>query len=314
MSRSLRLIFMGTPDFSVPTLQRLIDGPHQVIAVYSQPPRPKGRGQKVQKSPVHALAEHHHIPVFTPNSLRSDEEQRRFLALEADLAIVIAYGLILPLPILDAPVWGCVNIHASLLPRWRGAAPIQRSILAGDKETGVTIMKMDEGLDTGPILAMRKIKITEETTTYSLLEWMGENGAGLLIDTLLGYVDHHIRPYAQPHEGVTYASKLLKEEGKIDWLRCATDIDYQVRALNPWPGVYFVHNGVSIKILASQVIETSDYTPPGTILPNLTIACGRNALKINVLQKPGSKAMTADEFCRGYEMLTGTCLICPAIV
>ena len=169
---------MGTPDFSVPTLQRLIDGPHQVIAVYSQPPRPKGRGQKVQKSPVHALAEHHHIPVFTPNSLRSDEEQRRFLALEADLAIVIAYGLILPLPILDAPVWGCVNIHASLLPRWRGAAPIQRSILAGDKETGVTIMKMDEGLDTGPILAMRKIKITEETTTYSLLEWMGENGAG----------------------------------------------------------------------------------------------------------------------------------------
>ena len=273
-----------------------------------------GRGHKVQKSPVHCLAESQNIPVFTPKSLRTKEEQYHFSSLKADLAIVIAYGLILPRAILEAPKWGCVNIHASILPRWRGAAPIQRCILAGDSETGVTLMKMDEGLDTGPILAMQKTEITSLTTASSLFKWMSEEGANLLKEILPRYIEGQISPFSQPEEGVTHAPKLLKEEGLINWNNSAQQIDRQIRALNPWPGVYFYHNETVIKISSAQVVEYSQDLAPGTVLPNLTIVCGHQALKITALQKPGSKVMTAEEFCRGYDLKSGTRLSCPAIV
>ena len=238
MSR-LRLAFMGTPDFAASSLRALIDAGHEVACVYSQPPRPAGRGHQVQRSPVHVLAEERGIPVRTPKSLRNAEAQAEFAALDLDCAVVAAYGLILPQPILDAPRMGCLNIHASLLPRWRGAAPIQRAILAGDAETGVTIMQMDAGLDTGAMLLKGTVPITAETTAGSLHDALAELGAGLIVQALDGLAEGRLTAEPQPSEGVTYAAKLSRDDGRLDWSQPADFIERQVRALNPWPGVWF---------------------------------------------------------------------------
>lgn len=313
MPHSLRIVFMGTPEFSVPTLRCLLESPHTVVAVYTQPPRPSGRGHKIQESPVHLLAKEKNIPVFTPKTLRNVEEQERFKALNPDVCIVIAYGLILPKPILETPVKGCLNVHASLLPRWRGAAPIQRSVLAGDAETGVTIMCMDEGLDTGDMLKTASIPITKETTTLSLQNEMAFMGAQLLVSTLNEYVSGVCLPIPQPKEGVTYASKLTKEEGIVDWSQPADFIERQVRALNPWPGATFFHEDNPLKILQAEVIPYEGDCSPGTVLDDqITIACKNNALRVLTLQKSGSKALSADAFLRGYDLPKGT-LLCPVI-
>ena len=232
----LRLVFMGSPAFAVPILDALRSAGHEIAAVYAQPPKPAGRGHRVQPCPVHAHAEGLGIPVRTPRSLRNAEAQAEFAGFAADAAIVAAYGLILPKPVLEAPRLGCLNVHASLLPRWRGAAPIQRAILAGDRETGVTIMQMDEGLDTGAMLLAERIAIDAGTTAADLHDRLAEAGARLVVEALDGVADGRIRPVPQPSEGVTYAAKLDRGEGRIDWRAEAAEIDRRVRALNPWPG------------------------------------------------------------------------------
>ncbi|KAF1854091.1 hypothetical protein Lal_00005308 [Lupinus albus] len=235
----LRLVFMGTPDFAVPSLAALIEAGHQLVCVYSQPPRPAGRGQQVQKSPVHRFAEDHGIPVRTPKSLRTAEAQAEFADLKADAAVVAAYGLILPQPVLDAPRLGCVNVHGSLLPRWRGAAPIQRSILAGDAETGITIMQMDIGLDTGAMLSREAVAITAATTASSLHDDLAALGARMIVPALDGLAAGTLAAVPQPEDGVTYAAKLTREDGRLDWTRPASFVERQVRALTPWPGCWF---------------------------------------------------------------------------
>lgn len=309
---TLNIVFMGTPAFALPALQALLKEGYRVQAVYTQAPKPVGRGYIVQKSPIHIFSEDQGIPVFTPKSLRSVEEQEKFAALKADLAVVAAYGLILPKAILEAPKFGCLNIHGSLLPRWRGAAPMQRALLAGDHKTGITIMQMDEGLDTGPTLTTCEIPLTDKTTITELHDQMAQQGAQLLIETIPGYMNGSIQPVPQPTEGVTYADKLTREDGLVDWRQPAVVIDRQVRALNPWPGVSFFDGTHHLKILKAQVIDKSG--KPGEILVNgLTIACGQQALQILTLQKPGSKPLEARAFLNGYPLKVGTILPCPAI-
>ncbi len=235
-----KIIFMGTPDFSVKPLNALIEAGHDVVAVYAQPPRPKDRGQKLQKSPVHLFAEEKNIPVFTPNSFKKDlEAVAHFQSLKADFAVVAAYGLLLPKVILDAPKYGCVNIHASLLPRWRGAAPIQRSILAGDQSTGITIMQMDEGMDTGDMLLKDEVAITDQTTASSLHDQLSEIGSDLIVQALIEHAKKGFSPIAQSEHEATHAPKLQKEEGAINWQMRAIEIGCKIRAFTPWPGVYF---------------------------------------------------------------------------
>ena len=252
-ARTLRIAFMGTPDFAVPALKSLIDGPHEVVCVYSQPPRPKGRGQKVQPSPVHEAASAHNIPVFTPKSLRRDEAaQMQFLAHDLDVAIVAAYGLLLPPAVLKAPRHGCLNIHASLLPRWRGASPIQHAIWHGDQQSGVALMQMEEGLDTGPVIAMRAVPIHATTTAQSLHDELSALGAVLtaeMLDVLAR--DGSLKSIPQDDAGAAYAPLLKKDDGYIDWTKDASSIDRQIRALNPWPGVWTTTpDGKRLKILA----------------------------------------------------------------
>ena len=311
MTDKLKIIFMGTPDFAVPTLQALIDSPHEVIAVYSQPPRPKGRGQKLQQSPVHELAAAHGIPVYTPMSLKTPEAKAEFQALHADVTVVAAYGLILPEAVLSAPRYGCLNIHASLLPRWRGAAPIQYAIWHGDKESGVTIMQMERGLDTGPMIAKTKTPITPETTTEILHDQLAAAGAKLLLDVLENI--ESMTAEAQDESASTYAAMLKKEDGRIDWNKTAAKIDRQVRALNPWPGTYTEFNGQRLKILKTKIItchpealalkDLADtrVDPSGIRLQDDNIkvlnkkgdvACGNGTvLQILTLQPEGKKAM-----------------------
>lgn len=305
----LRLAFMGTPDFSVPVLEALIGAGHEVAAVYSQPPRPAGRGKKERKSPVHEAAERHGIPVFTPTSLRSDEEQARFRALGLDVAVVVAYGLILPKGILDAPRLGCINVHASLLPRWRGAAPIQRAILAGDSETGVTIMAMDEGLDTGDMLLAETVPITSETTGESLHDALSHLGAKLILPALAGLAGGYLEPTPQPEDGVTYAEKLSRDTGRLDWARSAAELERTIRALAPWPGAWFEHEGARFKVFAADVLKLGALSnDPGTVLDGeLTVSCAEDALRITRLQRPGKAPMAAADLLRGYDgLLPGT--------
>lgn len=298
-----RVAFMGTPEFATEALKALLEAKYNVVAVYSQPPRPVGRGYKVQPSPVHALADLHHIPVYTPTSLRAEETQKQWKALDLDVAIVAAYGLILPKAILEAPRWGCVNIHASLLPHWRGAAPIQRAILAGDQESGITLMKMDEGLDTGDILLMEKTLITPTTTSSQLHDTLSNLGAEALLKTLPSYLSGKLHPVPQPQTGVTYADKLSKTEGAIDWSLPATTLERKIRALNPWPGTWFTLGDDRIKVLDAMVVPSTTSVQPGTILDDkLTIACGENALKLLIVQKPGKAPLEAQAFLRGYEL------------
>lgn len=296
-----RLAFMGTPEFAVHSLKALLEANYNVVAVYSQPPRPVGRGYKVCQSPVHEFAASHHIPVYTPTSLRTEEAQEQWKALNLDVAIVAAYGLILPQAILDAPRQGCLNVHASLLPRWRGAAPIQRAILADDQETGITIMKMDAGLDTGDTLLMKKISITQTTTGSQLHDCLAQLGGEALLEALPLYMSEALHPTPQPTEGITYAEKLSKEEGELDWHLPASVLERKVRALNPWPGTWFHIGEDRIKVLEAQVVQASG--SPGTIVDDqFTIACGEQALRLLRVQKVGKSPLSAADFLRGYEL------------
>ena len=302
---TLRLAFMGTPEFAVPILRALIDAGHDMIAVYTQPPRPAGRGYRAQPSPVQRAAEAAGIPVRAPAKL-DQAEQANFRALALDAAVVAAYGLILPKPVLEAPRLGSLNVHASLLPRWRGAAPIQRAILAGDRETGVTIMQMDEGLDTGPMLLAERVDIKPETTATTLHDQLAAVGARLIVRTLGGLADGTLAARPQPAEGITYAKKLAREEGRIDWSQPAADLERRVRALNPAPGVWFERGGERIKVLAATVVEDRTAASPGTVLDaDLTVACGSAALRLTRLQRAGRAAVDAAAFLRGYALKPG---------
>lgn len=314
---SLRLIFMGTPHFAVPTLQALVDAGHQMVAVYTQPPKPKDRGFQVQSSPIHQLADQHHIPVFTPRTLKSVEEQAIFADLQPDIAIVAAYGLILPLPILQAPRFGCLNVHASLLPRWRGAAPINWAIQAGDTMTGVTIMQMDQGLDTGPIHKMVPVGITSQTTASALHDILAQKGAELMVDVLKDLETYgELIPQPQPEIGATYARKLTHDDGLLSWQESAIVLDRTIRAFNPWPGTKFQHKAEYIKVLEADLISTES-TPhqPGEIVAlnsGIDVACNPGILRLKTLQRPGKKALPALDFIRGYPLKIGD-VLCPAI-
>ncbi|MBI3439533.1 MAG: methionyl-tRNA formyltransferase [Proteobacteria bacterium] len=301
---TLRLAFMGSPDFALPSLAALIEAGHDIACVYSQPPRPAGRGKQERPTPVHAFATSRGLEVRTPKSLRNAEAQAAFAALNLDAAIVVAYGLILPKPILDAPRMGCFNLHGSLLPRWRGAAPIQRAIMAGDAKTGVQVMRMEEGLDTGPVLAAYETPITPDDTTGTLHDRLAQNGAILLIDTLARLERGKARETPQPQEGVTYANKITPSEARIDWSAPAREIDGKIRGLSPYPGAWFELNGVRVKALGSRI--ASGAAPPGTVLDDqLTIGCGEGAVRLTRLQREGRGALNAMEFLRGNPVTAG---------
>jgi methionyl-tRNA formyltransferase len=297
----MRIVFMGTPDFAVPTLEALIAGGHEVAAVYCQPPRPAGRGKAARPSPVQQRAEAAGIEVRTPTTLRTPEAQLDFATLEADFAVVAAYGLILPRPILEAPRHFCLNVHASLLPRWRGAAPVQRAILAGDRQTGVTIMKMDEGLDTGPMLASWPADIDRKTAGGLTAELAGI-GAATLVSVLGKFPDVGAR--RQPEIGVTYAPRIEKEEARLDFGRIAAEVERQVRAFNPWPGAWFGYAGERIKVHAAEVSEMSG--EPGTVIDHgLAIACAQGSIVPTSVQRAGRAAMTTGELLRGFPVPAG---------
>jgi methionyl-tRNA formyltransferase len=297
----LKLIFMGTPDFAAVALKALADAGHQIVAVYSQPPRPAGRGNALRKSPVQLFAEERGFPVCTPVSLKTAEAQAEFAAFGADIAVVAAYGLILPQAILDAPAGGCLNIHASLLPRWRGAAPIQRAILSGDPETGISIMQMDAGLDTGAVLLEKRIEIGATETAGQLHDRLAALGGAAIVEALAG----SFTPRPQPSEGVTYAAKISPEEAKLDWSRPAADLERAVRAFNPVPGAWTtLPNGERLKILSAQVSGARG--APGTILDeHLTIAAGEGALRPVLVQRQGKRAMETSELLRGLALKPG---------
>ncbi len=301
----LRIAFMGTPDFSVPILAALIDAGYEIAGVYCQPPRAAGRGQKIRLSPVHEYAEQADLEVRTPSNLKTEDALNEFSALNLDVAVVAAYGLILPEPILEAPRLGCINVHASLLPRWRGAAPIQRAIMAGDSETGVTIMQMDKDLDTGPMLISEKINITNATTGGSLRDELAALGARLIVDAMVKLTAGGLTPTPQPDEGITYAEKIDKSEFRIDWLKPAKVLDRQIRAFSPWPGSWFTFGKDRIKIVAVTVIDKEGEA--GVILDDqLTVSCGNGALRIERLQRAGKGAMDRADFLRGNDLPAGT--------
>ena len=298
----MRIIFMGTPDFAVPALRALHDAGHEIACVYTQPPRPAGRGKKLRPSPVQAAAEELGLPVRHPKSLKSDEARADFAALEADVAIVAAYGLILPQVVLDAPKHGCLNIHASILPRWRGAAPIHRAIMAGDAGTGVTIMQMELGLDTGPMLATVRTPI-EDKTTGELTEELAELGAGLMVQ-VLRELDNHV-PVVQDDDEATYAPKIDKAEARIDWSREPQELVRHVHGLAPFPGAWFEHDGQRVKVLRAEIAEGS--ATAGEVLDdNCTIACGSGALRPTRLQRAGKPAMDLGDFLRGNPVTKGS--------
>ena len=299
----MRIIFMGTPDFSVPVLDALVDSGQEIAAVYCQPPRPAGRGKKDRPTPVHARAEALGLPVRHPVSLKSPEAQAAFAALQADVAVVVAYGLILPQAILDAPARGCLNIHASLLPRWRGAAPIHRAIMAGDAETGVCIMQMEAGLDTGPVLLREATPIGATETTAQLHDRLSALGAVAVVRAL-GQLDD-LTPQVQPEDGVTYAHKIDKAEAALDWSADAVAVDRQIRGLSPFPGAWFDHDGVRIKVLGSRL--ATGQGAAGKVLDDaLTVACGTGAVQLTRLQKAGRGAQDASEFLRGTALPAGS--------
>ena len=313
MTTPLDLIFMGTPDFAATILAALIDAGHRLRAVYTQPPRPSGRGHRPQPSAVQALAERHGIAVRVPTTLRDPAVEAEFAATPADAAIVAAYGLILPAPILKAPRHGCLNVHASLLPRWRGAAPIQRALLAGDRETGITIMQMDEGLDTGPILLQQGTAIAPDMTAGKLHDRLAALGARLISDALDGIARGTLVARPQPSAGVTYAVKLRREEARLDWRLPAIALERQVRAFDPWPGAHFCGRGERIRVLRAEADPRSAAAAPGTVLDELlSVACGTGVLRPLRLQRPGKTALDTAAFLRGFAMAPGTVLPCPA--
>lgn len=306
----LNLIFMGTPEFSVATLKALHEAGHKIVAVYTQPPRPAGRrGLELTKSPVHQVAEELGIPVFTPVSLKSEEEQRRFRDLNADAAVVVAYGLLLPKPILEGTRLGAYNGHASLLPRWRGAAPIQRAIMAGDAETGMMIMKMDEGLDTGPVALTRVVKINPDMTAGELHDALKETGAALMVEAMAALASGDLRLTPQAGEGATYARKISKEETRIDWTRPGRDVHNHIRGLSPMPGAWCeMELGgrlERVKVLRSTRVDDMGGEPGEVLDDFLTVACGTSAVRLLELQRAGGKVVTAADFLRGAPVKKG---------
>ena len=306
---SLRIIFMGTPDFSVPALDALVAQGHEVVACYSQPPRPAGRrGLELKKSPVHEKAEELKIPVFTPHNLRVKQEQKKFSEIKADVAIVIAYGLLLPKSILEAPRLGCYNGHASLLPRWRGAAPIQRAIMTGDQETGVNIMKMDVGLDTGPIALGKSITITENMTASELHDELSQLTAKLMTEAVYGLEHVGLELTEQSQDGIVYASKIEKSETRIDWTKSAQEVHNHIRGLSLFPGSWCEMDlgGKVMRVKVLNSIMAKGTGDAGTILDNeLTIACGDDAVKLTRVQRAGKQIQSAEEFLHGNKLSIG---------
>lgn len=299
----MRVVFMGTPEFSVPVLDALVNAGHEIAAVYCQPPRQAGRGKKERPTPVHACATELGLEVRHPVSLKGAEDQADFAALNADVAVVVAYGLILPQAILDAPAQGCLNIHASLLPRWRGAAPIHRAIMSGDAETGICIMQMEAGLDTGPVLLREETAIEAEETTAQLHDRLSDMGAALIVEALAKLPT--LTPEVQPEDGVTYASKIDKAEAVIDWSAPAAVVDRKIRGLSPFPGAFVEYDGQRIKLLASRLVCGEG--APGEVLDDqLTVACGSGAVQLLRLQRAGKAAQDAEVFLRGLPLPKGT--------
>lgn len=310
---SLRVVFMGTPDFSVPTLMEIVGQGHDLVACYSQPPRPAGRGMELKKSPVHEAAESFGIPVFTPTSLKSEDEQERFAGLDADVAVVVAYGLLLPKAVLDAPQFGCLNLHASLLPRWRGAAPINRAIMAGDKESAVQVMRMEEGLDTGPVCMSESVAITENMTAGELHDHLSALGGDLMVRALAALSRGALGEQAQAEEGVTYAAKLSKQETRINWSQTAGDVHNHIRGLSPFPGAWcemtLGTKPERVKILRSALSEGAG--TPGTVISANgapVIACAEGAVRLDEVQRAGKRPMSGEDFLRGVSLSEGVVL------
>jgi methionyl-tRNA formyltransferase len=307
----LRIVFMGTPDFAVPTLAAVVAAGHKVAAVYTQPPRPAGRGMAERKSAVHRFAEQAAIPLLTPLTLKTDDQQQAFAGLKADVAVVVAYGLILPKPVLDAPRAGCLNLHASALPRWRGAAPIQRAIMAGDTETAATVMRMDEGLDTGPICLEERVAIGPDMTAGDLHDVLAQRGASLMVRALAEIEHGRLAGVPQPAAGVTYAAKIGKGETAIDFSRPAQEVHNHVRGLSPTPGAWFEmaagHQGGPERIRVLRTALADGTGPAGTVLnvTTLAIACGEGAVQLLEIQRAGKRPMSAAEFLRGYPIAPG---------
>ncbi len=306
---SLRVVFMGTPDFSVPVLAGIIGHGCDVVAVYTREPKPAGRGMDLRKSPVHVAAERFGIPVLTPKTLRTEEAVETFAAHDADVAVVVAYGMILPKPILDLPALGCLNLHASLLPRWRGAAPIQRAIMAGDAESGVAVMRMEEGLDTGPVAMVERIAVTPDMTAGELHDRMAGLGADLMARALAALSRGGLGFTPQPDEGVTYAKKITNDDSRIDWSAPAQSVHDLVRGLSPFPGAFTAidlgKGPERLKVLRTQRVAGDG--PPGTTLDDvLTVACGEGAVRLLEVQRAGSKPMRVEDFLRGTKAPAGT--------
>jgi len=299
----MRITFMGSPDFAVPSLDALLQAGHDVLCAYTRPPRPAGRGKSEQKTAVHRRAEELGIEVRCPKTLRDADEQAKFAALDADLAVVAAYGLILPKPVLEAPKAGCINVHASLLPRWRGAAPIQRAILAGDERTGVTLMRMEEGLDTGPMLLKRETD-TDRKTAGELTDELARIGAKALVE----WLGNPAAPVPQPDDGATYATKIGKAEARIDWSRSAREIERQVRAFAPSPGAWFEANGERVKILKAETGAGASGAPGQVLDDGLSVACGSGCIRPLEVQRAGRGVMTPQELVRGFPIPKGTIL------
>jgi len=311
----MQLAFLGTSEFAVPALRALVEAGHDVVAVYTRAPKPAGRGQQERRTPVHELALSLELAVRTPKGLRSEQEASSFKALDLDAAVVVSYGHILPKAFLEAPVLGCINIHGSLLPRWRGAAPIHRAILAGDAETGVTIMRMDEGLDTGPMLLAESTPISAADTAETVHDRLAELGGRLIVSTLDALVARTIDPVPQPDDGVTYAHKLGKEEGALDWRRPAAELERKVRAFHPWPGTWFEVGAERIKVLGAALALAGG--KPGSVSVGRdgfpVVTCGVGGLKLLKLQRAGKSAQAADAFLRGFALAPGTVLLPPAV-